>query len=297
MGRPDATEPFRDTNATPARFVIERPLLHAYAAVSHPLLTVETYGSDAGQMLSHGDMHRISINRTGHRRYAFRLDGGRTHRISRPPSTLGFQPSGLPLFVDGDAARYISVFQDPEVYRRAAPESFRPEAFDERALLVAADAVTMHLAEALAATTRTPDATDPLLAEQLGLSFAVSVMRLLTGRSPAPPRDAGAPRWLAKVREFVEANLEERALTLAELAAVAELSPFHFSRAFKAATGTAPHRYVVERRVARAERLMADRSLSLTEIGYASGFASQAHFSTMFRRLTGRTPTAYRRTM
>jgi len=291
MGRPAA-----EASVEAAPFVIERPRLHDYAAVAHAGLKVETYGSEAGCMLSHGGMHRISINRTGHRRYAFRLgEAGRTHSVARPPFTLGFQPAHLPLFVDGDAADYISIFQDPEIYRRAAPEGFHPEELDERALLVAADPVTVHLALALAETARAP--ADPLLAEQLGLAFAVSVMRLMVGGVRRSAGAGAAPRWLARVLDHVEARLEDGALTLADLAAVAGLSPYHFARAFKAATGTAPHRYIVERRVARAIALMASRDLSLAEIAYAAGFASQAHFSTLFRRVTGRTPGEHRRTM
>lgn len=299
MGPPAPRRPHAAPRAdTPPPFLIERPPLHGYAAVAHPGLEVETYGSDAGEMLSHGGMHRISINRTGHRRYAFRLgEAGPTHSVARPPFTLGFQPAGLPLHVDGDAAAYISIFQDPETYRRAAPESFRPEEFDARALLVAADPVTLHLALALAETTRAPLAADPLLAEQLGLAFAVSVMRLLGGGTGRAERVDRQPPWLARVTDHVEARLEDGALTLADLAAVAGLSPWHFARAFRAATGTAPHRYVVERRVALSIRLMARRDLTLAEIAYAAGFSSQAHFSTLFRRVTGRTPGEHRRAM
>ena len=68
----------------------------------------------------------------------------------------------------------------------------------------------------------------------------------------------------------------------------------HFARLFRHSTGLPPHRYVLQRRIARARELVADRRQSLAEIGYELGFPSQAHFTTMFRRLVGTTPGAYR---
>ncbi|MBW8728398.1 MAG: hypothetical protein JF625_25060, partial [Inquilinus limosus] len=102
----------------PSVFAISRPALHDYAAAARPDITVECYRSDAGQMNSRGALHRLSLNRTGHGRYAFRIGDGPTRRVARPAWTLGVQPAGLPLFVDGDGADYISIFQPPEAYRR-----------------------------------------------------------------------------------------------------------------------------------------------------------------------------------
>lgn len=279
-------------------FSISRPALSAYSAVSKGGLTVEAYRSDAGQMLSIGDMHRISINRTGHRRYAFRLGAeGITHEVKRPAFSLGFQPAGLPLMVDGDGADYISIFQHPDLYRTIAPKNFAPEKIEARQLLVPADAVARHLACALAETTREPDGSDSMLTEQLGLAFAICTVRLLSGDAPAP--EADAPRALAghrlrRVLDYVEARLGESELSIVELAGVASLSAYHFSRAFRGATGRSPHRFVTERRIERAKSLLADRETSLADIAFSLGFSSQSHFSTVFRRMTGATPGAYR---
>ncbi len=100
-------------------------------------------------------------------------------------------------------------------------------------------------------------------------------------------------RRLARVVDFIEDNLG-RALTLDELARVACLSPFHFVRAFKSAVGRTPHRYLVDRVVARARALLDRGDLPLAEIGDVCGFASQAHFTSAFKRALGTTPGAYR---
>lgn len=123
-------------------------------------------------------------------------------------------------------------------------------------------------------------------------------MRLLARRPVAAEERADpSPAWLGRVVDYVEARLGEDGLSLAAMAAVAGLSPFHFSRVFKRATGVAPHRFVIRSRVERAKALLARPDVSLAEIAYAAGFASQAHFTTLFRHETGLTPLQFRRAL
>jgi AraC family transcriptional regulator len=81
------------------------------------------------------------------------------------------------------------------------------------------------------------------------------------------------------------------------LARLAQLSPFHFSRAFKESFGTPPYRYLTSRRIDRAKVLLAERKLSVTEIGLDVGFSETSSFTSAFRKLTGETPTEYRRSL
>jgi len=75
------------------------------------------------------------------------------------------------------------------------------------------------------------------------------------------------------------------------------LSPYHFCRAFKRSTGLPPHRYHATRRIERAKGMLAKRSMSVTEVGFALGFAQTSSFTAAFRRVTGTTPTEYQRTL
>ena len=79
------------------------------------------------------------------------------------------------------------------------------------------------------------------------------------------------------------------------MAAVARLSPYHFTRQFKAATGLPPHQYVIARRVERARYVLQQgRDLSLAEVAADAGFSDQSQFSRHFKRLVGVTPGRFR---
>jgi AraC family transcriptional regulator len=284
----------------PQIFSIQRPILDRYTCFAQPGLIVETYSSTAGQMVSQGSLHRISLNRTAHRRYAYRSGGDAFRPVNRPAFTLALQPAHVTLEVEGDAADYISIFQAPELYRGICGADFQPQDWDHEALSATADPLTLHIALSLALAAETSHRGDPLLMEHLGLSLARCVIRLLEPRLPGrtvPDLGALAPHRLRRVTDYVESQLAQAELSVADLAAIAHLSPYHFSRAFRQATGQAPHRFILQRRIARAQLHLSDGGDSLADIAYATGFSSQAHFSSMFRRLTGMTPRQYRQSV
>ena len=72
------------------------------------------------------------------------------------------------------------------------------------------------------------------------------------------------------------------------------MSPFHFLRTFRDATGLPPARYVQARRVESAKALLVDPAMPLAQVAYACGFASQSHFGAVFKAHTGATPGAWR---
>ncbi len=102
------------------------------------------------------------------------------------------------------------------------------------------------------------------------------------------------PGVLRRVRAHVDANLESN-IDLADLAAVANLSRCHFARAFKQSVGATPHDYLVQRRLERAQELLADTEMPLAEIALATGFSDQSHFSRRFREHLNASPSAFRR--
>jgi AraC-like DNA-binding protein len=98
---------------------------------------------------------------------------------------------------------------------------------------------------------------------------------------------------LRRVMAHIQSNLH-RELRLVELSAVVHMSPYHFARLFKRATGVPPYRFVVDRRMDAAIALLTTSTCSISSIARAVGFETASHFATTFRRLTGVTPSAYR---
>ncbi|WP_260600108.1 helix-turn-helix domain-containing protein [Sphingomonas endolithica] len=109
----------------------------------------------------------------------------------------------------------------------------------------------------------------------------------------SPPSQLSSWR-LKKVQALVEANIVGE-LRLGNLAAASGLSRMHFAAQFRAATGLRPHDYVLTRRIEQAKRLMAQGDKNLAQVAFDCGFQTQAHFCTVFKRLTGLTPARWRR--
>nr|WP_246589604.1 AraC family transcriptional regulator [Marinobacterium ramblicola] len=102
-----------------------------------------------------------------------------------------------------------------------------------------------------------------------------------------------APVQRKRVVDYIEAHLD-RAIQLADLAAVAGLSEYHFARMFRQSLGIPPHQYLTNRRIERAKQLLLTTSLPLTEIALRCGFNSSSHFSNRFRQQTGVAPSKIR---
>ncbi|MYU13202.1 helix-turn-helix domain-containing protein [Streptomyces sp. SID8361] len=100
-------------------------------------------------------------------------------------------------------------------------------------------------------------------------------------------------RHLLRARDLADARYSQ-ALTVADMAAAAALSPAHFSRSFKAAFGESPHQYLLTRRLERAAALLLATDWTTAAIGVAVGVHSIGSFTTSFRRMYGMTPQAYR---
>jgi len=103
-------------------------------------------------------------------------------------------------------------------------------------------------------------------------------------------------RRIRRAIELMHAHLASE-LPLEEIAAAAYLSPFHFARLFKKLTGASPHAYLGALRVRRAQSLLAETDLSVSEISARVGYSSPSHFTKAFRQATGLTPSAFRKAL
>ena len=170
------------------------------------------------------------------------------------------------------------------------------------------DGLLEQLALALLATARN-DATCPsdgIYADQLVRLITMHLLRYHSTRTPSNAivdticdtlRDnrADTPHArMSHVRDLIESALGED-LALERLAAEAGVAPHALSAAFTKVVGMPPYRYVIQRRVERAKSLLRHTDLPISRIAYDTGFASQSHLASTFKRNVGQTPGAYRR--
>jgi AraC family transcriptional regulator len=137
-----------------------------------------------------------------------------------------------------------------------------------------------------------------LLLESLSAAAAVLLLRSqssLALRVPRlPPRGGLTSKALARVIDYIHNHLAED-ISLIELSSLAGCSQQHFKRAFKQSVGLPPHRFLLARRVERAQELLAQGNLSIAEVAISSGFSTQSHLTAVFRQQTGATPGQWRR--
>jgi AraC family transcriptional regulator len=190
----------------------------------------------------------------------------------------------------------LHVFLDAGLVERVAAEAF--ELDPARVSVPALDGVDLPpLCAALRAVNDELTAGGPgdrLATESLANLLAVHLLR--TASAPRPARRTGGlqRRQLRAVVEYVEEHLDAGP-TLDQMAAVAHLSPYHFARQFKVATGLPPHQYVIARRVERAKLLLErTRDPSLADVAARVGFSDQSQFTRHFKRLVGVTPGQFR---
>jgi len=142
-----------------------------------------------------------------------------------------------------------------------------------------------------------PTATSRMVAEISSLTLATRLIQNYVDRNLID-RIAGGPARpdharMRRVLDYIDQHLEDD-LTISDLAQVAYLSEFHFARVFATTMGMPPQRYVSQRRLAAAKRMIGVGKLPLSEIAFRSGFSSQASFTRAFRRATNMTPGEFR---
>jgi AraC family transcriptional regulator len=222
-----------------------------------------------------------------------RYEGLKRH-VPPPAGAISLLPAGTP-------ARWrwsgpndtLSICLEPGLVTRVAAEAFDVD--PARLTVPPLDGLDLpHLRAAMGAVDAeliAGGAGGPLAAESLANVLAVQLIRhVLAPRRPQRGRDGTLPRGrLRAVVAYIEEHLDATP-TLEQLAAVVQLSPYHFARQFKAATGLPPHQYVIARRVERAKQLLQGGDLSLAEVAACAGFCDQSQFSYHFKRLVGVTP-------
>jgi AraC-like DNA-binding protein len=206
---------------------------------------------------------------------------------------LSLVPADLPVWGYADEIRYFRRML--LAFDAASVESIidAPHAVAPR--LMFSDARVWRLAELIAAESTEPAPLSQLYADSLAAALLVAVLRPVPEAASASRSSSGLAPWqLRRVTAHIEDHVCQ-SIQLRELAAMTGLSQSHFGRAFKASTGMPPHRWQLEARVRRAQRLLVEADMPLAQVALETGFAEQSHFTRVFRRIAGTTPRAWQR--
>jgi AraC-like DNA-binding protein len=161
------------------------------------------------------------------------------------------------------------------------------------------DPLVLRLSEALAAAEKDQSGFGGIYADAIRLATVARMLSIHSGSEPFEywPQKTGSPglsKWRLKlVMKYVAEHLGEK-VTLADMAAAARLSRMHFAALFLRATGMRPHDYLLRQRVAVAQELLQSTEKTIVEIAFNVGFQTQAHFTTVFKKMTGYTPAKWR---
>jgi AraC family transcriptional regulator len=214
------------------------------------------------------------------------VTGGKS--VTCTPATLKFTPAGdrhcdrfelgdaHGLLIEADPARvetlrtHSAVLEDRSVFHGGVPAGIAKRIYEELRLM---------------------DQAAPLAIEGLLLELLA-----LTSRSTRSSFSPDRPAWLAEVRDMIHSDPAARR-SLGELAGAVGVHPVTLARAFRKAFGCSVGEYVRRLRIERAAAQLGASDTSLAEIALAAGFADQSHFSNVFRRQTGMSPSGFRRTV
>jgi AraC family transcriptional regulator len=160
---------------------------------------------------------------------------------------------------------------------------------------LARDTTAERLALALLAAERIAGSYGHVYADSVGIAIVARLLSLRQADLSDPPKVTELAKWrLKRAIEYIETSLAE-SVSLADIASAAGLTRMHFAAQFRAATGLRPHEYLLRRRIERAQEKLAGTDISLAEIALSVGFQTQSHFTSVFTRMVGQPPRAWRR--
>src|SRR5262245_53454264 len=224
--------------------------------------------------------HHIFVPLAGSVTIEGEMENGST-MISRPSAgQISVTPAGVSYSANWQKElEYVMVWFSQEFIERATVD-FKA---NKDAKIVPAcgpqDPLIRSIGQALATELDSGQPNGKLYAESLVNALAVHVLRhYSTDSVVADLQFGGLPAHrLRRVTEFIDGNLEND-LSLAEIAQAADLSPYHFARAFKQTTGLTPIQFLMQRRIEYAKFMLTESELPIVEVGLNAGFKNQSHF-------------------
>lgn len=250
-----------------------------------------------GRMLEHAALqHEVNISISGKLTTEKCSSSGKRVITKGSSGNLCITPAGQQIGASWEKPLdNLGLLFEPEFVAKTAIENRFSSNFEFREIYQAKDALIQQIGLALIAESSAETPSGKLYADSLIQTLTLHLLKNYTSAASVSENlNGGLSGYkLKRVKEFISANLEED-LSLSELAEVADLSQFHFARAFRKSTGQTPQHFLMEQRIERAKELLAKADLPLVEISLRTGFKNQSHFTTLFRKFTNLTPKIWR---
>jgi AraC family transcriptional regulator len=241
--------------------------------------------------------HVLRLHRSGPHYFVQRLNG-RTYENTETRRHVTIIPASRPFEqvfqVESDDLNVV--VPGRVIYRAALDAGLNPDRVEIQGRFCVDDPQVHRLGLTLGAELEHDSFGEQLFVESLSYALAIHIIRsyssLGEGLQAVAAQISGqrlSGPVLCRVIDYVNDSVSDR-LTLAGMAAAANLSPFHFSRLFKASTGLTPYQYVIRCRTEAARDLLIGTDIPIREVALRAGFADQSHLSRHLRRRFGVTP-------
>lgn len=260
-------------------------------------LTINRAHVQPGRMLEHAaEFHEINISISG-KLITERISAtGKRKIFCRGEGGLCLTPAGQSVSAFWEKPLdHLGILLAPDLVSSVALENRFSPIFDFNDDFKDKDQLIQYIGLALITESNQATSAGKLYAESLIQTLVLHLLRNYSNaKSVTENTNGGLSGYkLRRVKEFINESLEED-LSLSDIAAVADLSQFHFSRAFRKSTGLTPQQYLTGQRIELAKRLLENENLPIVEISLRTGFKNQSHFTTLFRKYTKFTPKLWR---
>ncbi|MEP0924186.1 AraC family transcriptional regulator [Leptolyngbya sp. ST-U4] len=242
--------------------------------------------------------HAISVAFIPHDRVTWSVDGKKQTTALPAGSAFLYGDREFVWHHREKASEYVTLYLDPDYLKQTAVENELPAETQLSHRVIFPDPTITQVAHWFKGELLNEGLGGNLFAQSLKNLLTVHLLRnycesgMLQKKLVVPGRALDAVK-LKQIQDYIEEHLEED-IAIEDMAALVPMSQFHFARAFKAAIGETPHKYLIQRRMERAKVLLTVTQLAIAEIAYRVGFSNQSHFTTHFRKATGVTPKDYR---
>ena len=225
----------------------------------------------------------------------YRAQPGRGSSSQLRPGETVIIPPRRPHVGDWENSSEVVVLLIPPVaFERAADELLAKPTFEIREQHLDDEPFVHPLCSSIRDQFRSRFGVSRLFVESTGNLLAEHILRNYANTTRAVrTRDGFTDGDIRRITTLIDEQLEG-GITVAEMAHAVKMGLHRFARNLRRSTGRSPYQFVQMRRIELAKRLLQQNAVDLSEISARLGFASQSHFTEVFRRATGFTPKVYR---